>query len=149
MSTPNIIATAIIIIAFLGIVGIRLYKTKKNGGSMSFDDFMSEYEDQLIRVLENAIMILQINIDEFDDKESYEKSIISTTINILKDNAEQFGIDQTIVSLFSTDALTDALYTLFNKNILEVFSVLTKEQIDENTRLYSSDVIESVATDDE
>ena len=141
METPNIIAVGILALAVFAIIGIRIYTiSKKQEKPLTFDEFMNIYGGQLIKVLQDTIVILQININEFQNKEQYEKAIISTTITKLKDHAKEFGIEQDIINLFSTVALTDMLYTFLHWNPVEVFSCLTPHYINDNIELYDNEV---------
>lgn len=141
MDTPNIIAVGILVVAAIALIGIRVYKSSKEQNKpITFDDFIKIYGDQIIKILQDTIVILQININEFPNREEYEKAIISITITKLTDNAKEFGIDPNIVKLFDADALTDVVYTVLHKNPVEIFSCLTPKQVDENKELYEDEV---------
>lgn len=141
MSIPNIIAVGVLVAAVLAIIGVRIYTMHKNNVTITFDDFISMYSEQIIKVLQDAIVLLQINVDEFEDKETYEKTIISTTIDMLKENSTEFGIDAKLVNLFDTDNLTEIVYTIFNGNLVKVFSVIDADKIVAKSELYESEVV--------
>ena len=140
MSVPNIIAIGILLVAIIAILGIRLYTLRKNN-DVTFDQFISLYGNQIIEVLKDVIDILQIRIEDFEDKESYEKAIISTTVDIIKENSEKFGIDSTIIDLFDTESLTEIVYNIFTKASVEIFSVVDSNSITKNSNLYEDEVV--------
>lgn len=140
MSVPNIIAIGILLVAIIAILGIRLYTLRKNN-DVTFDQFISLYGNQIIEVLKDVIDILQIRIEDFEDKESYEKTIISTTVDIIKENSEKFGIDSTIIDLFDTESLTEIVYNIFTKASVEIFSVVDSNSITKNSNLYEDEVV--------
>lgn len=141
MSIPNIIAVSILMAAVLTIIGVRIYTMRKNNVKITFDEFISMYGEQIIRVLQDVIVLLQINAEQFEDKETYEKTIISTTIDMLKENSAEFGIDAKLVNLFDTDNLTEIIYTIFTGNLVKVFSVIDADKIVAKPELYESEVV--------
>lgn len=143
MDTPNIIAIVVLVVVIAAIIGIRVYQYVKKNGSISIEDFCATYSDQIIAVLKDVVVILQINAADFADRESYEKAIIYNTIDKLKENASEIGIDSKIISVFDTDCLTDVIYSIFNDNLIEIFSVLNVQQISENTEIYDESVLEA------
>ena len=144
MDTPNIIAIAVLVVAIGAIIGIRVYQhVKKNGCNLTIDEFCDTYSDQIIAVLKDVIVILQINAADFVDREHYEKCIISTTIDKIKENACELGIDKKIITIFDSDCLADMIYTIFNDNLIEVFNVLNARQISENPEIYDETVLEA------
>lgn len=145
MSIPNIIAVGVLVAAVLAIIGVRIYTMRKNNVTITFDDFISMYSEQIIKVLQDVIVLLQINVDEFEDKETYEKTIISTTIDMLKENSAEFGIDAKLVNLFDTDNLTEIVYTIFNGNLVKVFSVIDADKIVAKSELYESEVVAALS----
>lgn len=145
MSTPNIIAVGVLVAAVLAIIGVRIYTMRKNNVTITFDDFISMYSEQIIKVLQDVIVLLQINVDEFEDKETYEKTIISTTIDMLKENSAEFGIDAKLINLFDTDNLTEIVYTVFNGNLVKVFSVIDADKIVAKSELYESEVVAALS----
>lgn len=145
MSTPNIIAVGVLVAAVLAIIGVRIYTMRKNNVTVTFDDFISMYNEQIIKVLQDVIVLLQINVDEFEDKETYEKTIISTAIDMLKENSAEFGIDAKLINLFDTDNLTEIVYTIFNGNLVKVFSVIDADKITANSELYESEVVAALS----
>lgn len=135
------VGAAVVVVAVAIIIGIRIYKSHKAGQKINFDTFIDMYGDQIINVLKDVIVLLQIDINKFASKEEYEKAIISTTIEKLKENAEELGIDPQIIGLFDTKALTEIVYSVFNGNIVKVFSVLSSDTIKENSKMYEDKVV--------
>lgn len=144
------VGAAVVVVAVIAIIGIRLYKSHKSGKEVTFDEFIDMYGDQIIAVLKDVIVLLQINIDQFESREDYEKAIISTTIDKLKENAGELGIDAQILGLFDTKALTEIVYSVFSGNIVNIFSVLSGDAISQNSSMYEDEVVVALgAAEDE
>lgn len=144
------VGAAVVVVAVIVIIGIRLYKSHKSGKEVTFDEFIDMYGDQIIAVLKDVIVLLQINIDQFESREDYEKAIISTTIDKLKENAGELGIDAQILGLFDTKALTEIVYSVFSGNIVNIFSVLSGDAISQNSNMYEDEVVVALgAAEDE
>lgn len=144
------VGAAVVVVAVIVIIGIRLYKSHKSGKEVTFDEFIDMYGDQIIAVLKDVIVLLQINIDQFESREDYEKAIISTTIDKLKENAGELGIDAQILGLFDTKALTEIVYSVFSGNIVNIFSVLSGDAISQNSSMYEDEVVVALgAAEDE
>ena len=141
MDTPNIIASCIIIVAFVCMIGLAVYKLRKKNKDITMEQFINMYYDNIIDVLQDVVSILQINIEDFDSKESYEKAIIYTTIDKLKGNCVDFGIDSRILSLFNEEALTNAIYGIFDEDKKKVFSVIGYEVVSSTPELYDESTI--------
>lgn len=141
MDMANIIAVAILLVAVGGIVGVSVYRMAQSNTSITLDQFISMYGEQIVETLKDTIEILQINQSDFADKDSYEKAIISTTIEKLKENSAELGIDTSIIDLFDTDALTEIVYSVLEGNAVEIFSVLGAEVFASTPELYDNEVI--------
>lgn len=140
----NIIAAAILVVAMACIICLTVYKMHRNNKNLTVDDFLNMYYDELIGLLQDVVALLLINIDEFDDKESYEKTIISTTIAKLEENCADFGIDTSLFNLFNREILTDKLYTLLHSEKLKVFlNAVPKDVIETKPELYDNDIIDA------
>ena len=143
MDTVNIIAV-IIFVGVIGIIaGISIYKAKKNNKDLTFEDFIAIYGDQIIAILQDVIVLLRIESEDFATREEYEKKIISTTIDKIKENGVEFGFDITIMEIIDTDFLTEAIHSILSKNAVEIFSILNYEEISEKSELYSEEVIKA------
>ena len=145
MELYNIIAAVIIIVGMGIIVGIQVYRKFKKNKEMTFEQFVDEYGDAIIKALQNAILVLQVNVEQFEDRDSYEKAIISLTIDSIKTGASDLGIDMSIVNLFDDESLTTIVHAILNKNSTEAFSVLEPSQIAENEKLYDEIVVKTLS----
>lgn len=144
MTNANYIGAIVVAAIAVIILVIKVIMDRKKSGSqepISFDAFIAVYGGQIIDALENVVSILQININEFSTKEDYEKAIISTTIDMLKQDATEFGIDQKVINLFSTESLTEAVYEVFNDNKVVVYSTLESDDITSKPELYDEESI--------
>ena len=149
MTLFNIIATCIVIVSIAIIIGIRIYKLRKDNKEITIETFIDLYGDQIIAVLKDVILILQINISTFNTKEEYEREIISITIDKIKENYTEMNIDMTFINLLDTDALTEIVYSVFNGNIINVFSVLAPEDISQKPEIYEEEVVAALASAEE
>lgn len=148
MNMENIIASCILIMAVAGIIALTVYKFRKQNKEITIEEFIGIYYENIIAALQDVVELLQINLDEFDDKESYDKAIISTTIDKLKENASEFGIDTALLDIFNTDALTDAIYGIFCEEEEKVFSVIGYEAMSSTPELYNPSVVNKIKHDE-
>ena len=81
-------------------------------------------------------------MDDYNSQEEYETAIISTSINVMKENSVEFGIPIEIVDLLDTDSLTKIIQKVMNENKPDAFSVLDSETINENKRILDENVVE-------
>ena len=141
----NIIAVIIFIIAIVGIIALAAYKMYKNNNkTLTIDEFLKEYYDNLINALQDVVSLLLIKIDNYPDKETYEKAIISTTLEKLNENCIEFGIDATILNLFDSEILTNMLYNLLHNEEIFIFSsTVPKDVMQAKPELYDESVIEA------
>lgn len=142
MTEFNIIAGSIIAVLCIIIVGIRVYKIVKKNGSISIDDFMEEYGDQIIGALQDIILVLKVDMKDYESKEEYEDEIIHLTIDSLKENSINFGIPEDIVNLVDTESLANIIRTILNNNKPDAFSVLDAKTIEENQKILDPEVVE-------
>lgn len=142
MTEFNIIGGSIIAVLCIIIIGIRVYKNVKKKGSISIDEFMEEYGDQIIGALQDIILVLKVDMKDYETKEEYENEIIHLTIDSLKENSINFGIPEDIVNLIDTDSLTNIIRTVLNNNKPDAFSVLDAKTIEENQKILDSEVVE-------
>lgn len=142
MTNLNIYAGLIIIVFCAIILGIRVYKNRNKSEKMTIDTFIDTYGDQIIKVLQDVIMVLKVSMDDYDSQEEYETAIISTSINVMKENSVEFGIPIEIVDLLDTDSLTKIIQKVMSENKPDAFSVLDSETITENKRILDENVVE-------
>lgn len=142
MTNLNIYAGLIIIVFCAIILGIRVYKNRNKSEKMTIDAFIDTYGDQIIKVLQDVIMVLKVSMDDYNSQEEYETAIISTSINVMKENSVEFGIPIEIVDLLDTDSLTKIIQKVMSENKPDAFSVLDAETITENKRILDANVVE-------
>lgn len=142
MTNLNIYAGLIIIVFCAIILGIRVYKNRNKSEKMTIDTFIDTYGDQIIKILQDVIMVLKVSMDDYNSQEEYETAIISTSINVMKENSVEFGIPIEIVDLLDTDSLTKIIQKVMNENKPDAFSVLDSETITENKRILDENVVE-------
>lgn len=142
MTNLNIYAGLIIIIFCAIILGIKVYKNRNRSEKMTIDTFIDTYGDQIIKVLQDVIMVLKVSMDDYNSQEEYETAIISTSINVMKENSVEFGIPAEIVDLLDTDSLTKIIQKVMSENKPDAFSVLDSETITENKRILDENVVE-------
>lgn len=142
MTNLNIYAGLIIIIFCAIILGIKVYKNRNRSEKMTIDTFIDTYGDQIIKVLQDVIMVLKVSMDDYNSQEEYETAIISTSINVMKENSVEFGIPTEIVDLLDTDSLTKIIQKVMSENKPDAFSVLDSETITENKRILDENVVE-------
>ena len=142
MTNLNIYAGLIIIIFCAIILGIKVYKNRNRSEKMTIDTFIDTYGDQIIKVLQDVIMVLKVSMDDYDSQEEYETAIIGTSINVMKENSVEFGIPTEIVDLLDTDSLTKIIQKIMNENKPDAFSVLDSETISENKKIIDENVVE-------
>ena len=142
MTNLNIYAGLIIIIFCAIILGIKVYKNRNRSEKMTIDTFIDTYGDQIIKILQDVIMVLKVSMDDYNSQEEYETAIISTSINVMKENSVEFGIPAEIVDLLDTDSLTKIIQKVMSENKPDAFSVLDSETITENKRILDENVVE-------
>ena len=142
MTNLNIYAGLIIIIFCAIILGIKVYKNRNKSEKMTIDTFIDTYGDQIIKILQDVIMVLKVSMDDYNSQEEYETAIISTSINVMKENSVEFGIPAEIVDLLDTDSLTKIIQKVMSENKPDAFSVLDSETITENKRILDENVVE-------
>ena len=145
MTELNIIGGILIIILGAIIIGIKFHKSGKK--SITIDEFIDSYGDKIIDILQDAIIVLKIDMSEYESKDEYYATVISTTINTLKENAVEFGIPTEIVDLLDTNSLTKIVTDIFTENKSAAFSILDKQTITDNAKLIDEDVIEALTNE--
>lgn len=142
MTNLNIYAGLIIIVFAAIILGIRVYKNRDKSEPMTMDTFIDTYGDQIIKVLQDVITVLKVSMEDYESQEEYESAIISTSINVMKENSVEFGIPAEIVDLLDTDSLTKIIQKIMNENKPDAFSVLDSVTIAENKKIIDENVVE-------
>ena len=142
MTNLNIYAGLIIIVFVAIFFGIRVYKNRDKSEPMTMDAFIDTYGDQIIKVLQDVITVLKVSMEDYESQEEYESAIISTSINVMKENSVEFGIPAEIVDLLDTDSLTKIIQKIMNEHKPDAFSVLDSETISENKKIIDENVVE-------
>ena len=138
----NIICIAIFLIAICVAGGIKIYQTyKKNGEKFNFKDFVDKYGDQIIAVLQDVVKILKVSESKYSSKEEYEKKIIELTIEKIKENYNEIGIDIELLSLIPAENLSSIIYDILKGNAINIFSVLDDDDVIKNKELYDAEVV--------
>lgn len=139
MTSMNFIAVSICVVFFVVIVGIRLYKNRNT--EINLDDFVDMYGDNIIQALQDAILILMIEMGNFETREEYEKAIINETIVALKKSASRFGIPDSVISLIDTDSLTRIIADCFNSNKFDCLSALNQNVLEIHKNIVDPEVL--------
>lgn len=119
----GLIAGLIIVVAVAAIIGIKVYKQKKTtGATISFDEFIDAYGQQIVHVLIDVIQLLKLDNGDYEDKSEYEYTVISTAIDKLKENSTELGIDSDIIEMVDTDTLTGIVQKVLHNEVMEIFN---------------------------
>ena len=138
----------IVFILAVGIAGgIKIYQIyKKNNKKFNLKEFIDTYGDQIISVLKDIVTFLKTSENEYSSKEEYEKAIIELTIEQIKQNYKEMGINVSILSLIDSNTLSTVVYDILHGNAIDIFSVLDADYIIEHKCLYDEKVINTVAS---
>lgn len=138
----------IVFVLAVGIVGgIKIYQIyKKNGKKFNLKEFIDTYGDQIIAVLKDVVTFLKTSENEYSSKEEYEKAIIELTIEQIKQNYKEIGIDVSILSLIDSDTLANIVYDILHGNAINIFSVLDADYIASHKKLYDEEVVNAAAS---
>lgn len=139
----NMFAVIVFIAAMAGIIGLTAYRMHKKNNGITLDAFLDEHYEHIIGVLQDVVSILLVNIEDYPDKETYEKDIIRLTIEKLDDNCTDFGIDVGMLKLVNKDALAEGIHKILTTENVAVFtSTVPKQVMEENKELYDVNVLE-------
>lgn len=138
----------IVFILAVGIVGgIKIYQIyKRSGKKFNLKEFIDTYGDQIIAVLKDIVSFLKTSENEYSSKEEYEKAIIELTIEQIKQNYKEMGIDISVLSLIDSNTLSTIIYDILHGNAIDIFSVLDANYIAEHKSLYDEEVVNAVAS---
>lgn len=139
-------------IAVACVIALAVVKKRRSNKEFTFADFIDENYSKLVNVLGTVVNLLMVNINDYPDKETYERDIIRLTIEKLYTNCDEFGIDSTLLKMINKDTLANTLYDLLHREGVNVFvNNVPVEVIENNANLYNTEVLEAVgveATDD-
>lgn len=123
MDHLGLIAGIVIVAAVAIIIGIKYYKQKKTTGvTISFDEFIDVYGQQIVHVLIDVIQLLKLDKGDYEDKSEYEYTVISVAIDKLKENSTELGINKDIIEMIDTDTLTDIVQKVLHNELLDIFN---------------------------
>ena len=143
----SIIGIIVFILAVSIVGGIKIYQIyKKSGKKFNLKEFIDTYGDQIIAVLKDIVSFLKTSENEYSSKEEYEKAIIELTIEQIKQNYKEMGIDISVLSLIDSNTLTTIVYDILHGNAIDIFSVLDPNYITEHKSLYDEDVVNAIAS---
>lgn len=149
MTDYNIIAIIVIALASIGIIAIKIFSMKKNNKEVTINSFIKEYSSNIIKILQDFIKIMQVDIKNFDSKEKYNEALVKLCVESIKDDSSIFGIDKSIINIFNTDAITECVYKILNAHKTECFSVLDPQVISNNKEYFDDDVVEAALAETE
>lgn len=143
----SIIGIIIFILAVSIVGGIKIYQIyKRSGKKFNLKEFIDTYGDQIIAVLKDIVSFLKTSENEYSSKEEYEKAIIELTIEQIKQNYKEMGIDISVLSLIDSNTLSTIIYDILHGNAIDIFSVLDANYIAEHKSLYDEEVVNAVAS---
>ena len=143
----SIIGIIVFILAVSIVGGIKIYQIyKRSGKKFNLKEFIDTYGDQIIAVLKDIVSFLKTSENEYSSKEEYEKAIIELTIEQIKQNYKEMGIDISVLSLIDSNTLTTIVYDILHGNAIDIFSVLDPNYITEHKSLYDEDVVNAIAS---
>ena len=146
----NVIASIIFIALLFAMVGLAIYKARKNSKDFSVNKFLNDNYYNLVNAISDAIQILLIKVSDYPDKESYERDIIRVTLEKLDENCEAFGIDSALFKIVDKETLTNLLYTILKSESLSLFlNAVPANVIQENQKLYDNDVVIEACAEEE
>ena len=130
MTEWNIVAVGILALLFVIDIAVRIHHYRKNNPNIKFDidTFINLYEDKITEAINNIREMLSINRDDFATESDYEREIIRLTVEALKENAEDLGVNSYIVNMFDTMELTEVVYRIINKITLKNQALPKEEQ---------------------
>lgn len=149
MTDYNIIAIIVIALASIGIIAIKIFSMKKNNKEVTINSFIKEYSSNIIKILQDFIKIMQVDIKNFDSKEKYNEALVKLCVESIKDDSSIFGIDKSIINIFNTDAITECVCKILNAHKTECFSVLDPQVISNNKEYFDDDVVEAALAETE
>lgn len=117
MDMVSVVAAIIVILAAATFIGIKFYRSKKDGGdiNITIDEFIDKYGSAVIKAMQSAVELLSVNMDSFDTKAEYQEAVVRQTIIEIRENAADLGLDLTLLKLFNDDALTAIILNILDK----------------------------------
>ena len=142
----GVTSAAVFLFAVVCIISLTIVKKRRANNGYTINDFIDENYNKLVNVLISAVNLLMVNVNDYPDKESYERDIIRLTIEKLYTNCDEFGIESALIKMVNKDALANTLYDLLHREGVQVFANnIPAEVIENNAKLYNADVLEAVS----
>lgn len=143
----NGVTSAIVFLfAVACIIALTIVKKRRANNEYTINDFIDENYNKLVNVLVSVVNLLMVNVNDYPDKESYERDIIRLTIEKLYTNCDEFGIESALIKMVNKDALANTLYDLLHRESVQVFANnIPAEVIENNAKLYNADVLDAVS----
>lgn len=143
----NIIIAILIGIAVGVIFGIRIYSIKKKGNlscSDAIQRLMELYASNIVDILQDTILILKTNMEDYNSKEEYENAILEHAYMAIYNNASFFGIPSDIIELLDKDAIIRAIKFVFDTNKPMSFCSLDSETITKFSNIIDEKVVKVI-----
>lgn len=142
----NGVTSAIVLLfAVAGIIALTIVRKRRANNEYTINDFIDENYNKLVNVLVSVVNLLMVNVNDYPDKESYERDIIRLTIEKLYTNCDEFGIESALIKMINKDALANTLYDLLHREEAQVFANnIPAEVIEDNAELYNENVLDAV-----
>lgn len=145
----NGVTSAIVFLfAVACIITLTIVRKRRANNEYTINDFIDENYNKLVNIFISVVNLLMVNVNDYPDKESYERDIIRLTIEKLYTNCDEFGIESALLKMVNKDALANMLYDLLHREGVQVFANnIPAEVIGNNAKLYNADVLEAVSID--
>lgn len=143
----NIIVAIVLFVCAAGIIGVKVYQSKQKNQSYNFDNFIADYGNNIIKLLEQTIEILttKYNPEAYESQEDYENAIICEAIDYLKGHCADFDIPEYIINLLDTEKLAELITDIFYKNKIEIYSAINVLNVQAFDQFIDSDIVNAVA----
>lgn len=147
----NIIVAIVLFVCAAGIIGIKVYQSKQKNQNYDFNNFIADYGDNIVKLLEQSIEIITTTYDpeNYASKEEYENAIICEAIDNLKEHCADFNVPEYIINLLDTEKLAELITDIFHKNKIEVYSAINVVNVQAFTQFIDSEVLVAVSPAEE
>ena len=144
MTLLNIIVVFILALSCIGILFYKIHLVKKEKKEISIENVIDEYGDDIVKLLQDFIKILIVDINEFESKEEYIKELVRLCVDSIKSNSDLAFDEVRIIKLLDTEVIADIVTRVLMSNKIECFSVLTSKEISINRFLFDNDIVEAL-----
>ena len=140
----GVTSAIILLFAVACIIALTITRKRRANNEYTINDFIDENYNKLVNVLVSVVNLLMVNVNDYPDKESYERDIIRLTIEKLYTNCDEFGIESALIKMVNKDALANTLYDLLHRESAHVFANNPTEVTENDTELHNEDVLDAV-----